>query len=64
VTVGEPSVADMLAEVERELKARAFVYPRLIGSGKLSQAAATRQTARMQAVADHLRRETQKGNLL
>jgi hypothetical protein len=40
------------------------VYPRLIGSGKLSQAAATRQTARMQAVADHLRRETQKGNLL
>ena len=53
-------IDDEIAEIEREFKARAYVYPRLIASRKLSPVKASRQVAvltatleRLKAVADN-----------
>jgi hypothetical protein len=43
-------------EVEREIALRRRVYPRWIESGRLTQSAADRQIAVMQAVLETLRR--------
>lgn len=48
-------VTAQLAEVEREITLRRRVYPRWIATGRLSQAAADRQIAMMEAVAMTLR---------
>jgi hypothetical protein len=45
VTIGE-----MIAEVDRELRLRARVYPALIANKKLTQKMADRQTETMRAV--------------
>lgn len=45
-----PSKADMLAEIDRELKMRAEVYPRLVFTKKLRQHQADRQVEIMQAI--------------
>lgn len=45
---------DQIAEVDRELRQRDWVYPKLIASGKLTTSAAERQLARMRAVRDSL----------
>lgn len=44
--------AEKRAELKRELRARAHVYPRLIASGRVAQATADRQTAILQAILD------------
>ncbi|HEY2623259.1 MAG TPA: hypothetical protein VGI53_07420 [Dyella sp.] len=51
------TVADMLAEVERELAVRRQVYPRLIAERGMVQAKADRQIAVLEALAVHLRAE-------
>lgn len=43
------TVADEIAELERELKMRHQVYPRRVASGMLSQAKADRQIAVLEA---------------
>jgi hypothetical protein len=48
------SLKDMIAELRRELRHRRTVYPSLIKRGALSEAAADRQNARLQAVLDVL----------
>ena len=48
-------VTAQLAEVEREIALRRRVYPRWIQAGRLSQTAADRQIATMEAVAATLR---------
>ncbi|MDE4909926.1 hypothetical protein PQI07_04320 [Methylobacterium sp. 092160098-2] len=42
---------------EREVRQRQQVYPRLVGSSRMTQAFADRQTALMQAIARKLRAE-------
>lgn len=51
---GPPSITDQIACVRRELAMRANVYPKWIESGRLKEADATRERARMQAVHDSL----------
>jgi hypothetical protein len=41
---------EKLTEIRRELKHRHFVYPKLIGSGRLTQQAADKQVAIMTAI--------------
>jgi hypothetical protein len=48
--------AAQLAEVEREVALRRRVYPRWVADGRMKQAAADRQIATMEAVAETLRR--------
>lgn len=43
-------LAAQVAEVERELRQRERVYPRLVADKRMTQAAADRQTAVMRAV--------------
>ena len=45
---------DMIAEMRRELLYRQIAYPSLIKRGALTQAAADRQKARLQAALDVL----------
>jgi hypothetical protein len=45
---------DMIAELRRELRYRQITYPSLIKRGALTEAAADRQNARLQAVLDVL----------
>jgi hypothetical protein len=45
---------DMIAELRRELRYRQIAYPSLIKRGALTQAAADRQKARLQAALDVL----------
>lgn len=49
------SNAEKLREALREIRQRENVYPRLVAAKKLSQAAADRQIAIMQAIADDYR---------
>lgn len=44
-----------IACVERELRMRRRVYPRLVADGRMAEADATRETWEMQAVLDTLR---------
>lgn len=53
-TIEDVCLADMLAEVTRELAQRERVYPRLVEAGKLSQADADRQMLCMRAVETYL----------
>lgn len=64
VAAEEITLADQLAEVERELKARVFLYPRMVKDGKLTQNMADTRLRRMEAVARTLRQMTQRGGLL
>ena len=43
---------EKLAEIRRELGQRHFVYPKLIGAGKLTQQTADRQVAIMSQIRD------------
>lgn len=54
---------DKLKEVERELRQRDRVYPRLIRSGKLKPDTAARQIRVMRAVADDYRDKVKEGPL-
>lgn len=54
------TVDDMIAEIERELKQRSRVYPRLVSSGKLAKDRADRQVKVMRAVRAHLIAEKRK----
>jgi hypothetical protein len=49
------TIEDMLAEVDRELAMRRRVYPRFVAEGKMTQAAADTQLARLEAIREHLR---------
>ena len=49
---------DMLAEVDRELKMRQRVYPRLVDQGKLDPVTADRQLLTMAAIRERLVNET------
>jgi hypothetical protein len=50
-----PTLADQIAEIERELKMRRSAYPRLIAESKLSKDRADRQLAVMEAALSTLR---------
>lgn len=50
--------------VTRELGMRARVYPRWVASGKMTQAAADKETAAMQAVLDTLTALAAKDRLI
>ena len=49
------SVAEMIAEIEREIRMRESVYPRWVAAKKLSQAKADRQIAVMRAAVERLK---------
>lgn len=51
------TVAEMLAEVRRELRLRASVYPRQVATGRLKQDKADRQIAILEALARKLEAE-------
>lgn len=51
----KPTVGQQIAELERELKMRAQVYPKLIGARKLSQKAADWQVACMKSAIETLK---------
>lgn len=57
------SMHEKLKEIERELAQRRRVYPRLIDSGKMSRAAADRQTAVLEAIRDDYRRKAEEERL-
>jgi hypothetical protein len=44
------TIAEMIREVEREISLRRRVYPRWVAQGRLTQAAADKQIAIMEAV--------------
>ncbi len=47
--------ADKVAELEREIKARWQVYPRLVSAGKISQRQMNHRVAVMIAIRDEIR---------
>lgn len=47
-------LSDQIAEVERELRQRDRVYPRLIGKGQLTQQRAEQQVRALRAALDSL----------
>lgn len=47
---GTITIAQQIDEVERELKQRAAVYPRLVDARRMTQGRADLQVARMRAV--------------
>ena len=49
-----PTLAQQIAEVERELRQRAHVYPRQIDAGKMTRSKADWHTTVMTAVRDTL----------
>ena len=49
------ALADMIAEIEREIRLRRAVYPHWVRDGRLKQAAADIQMRRLQAAADRLK---------
>lgn len=58
------AAAEKLEAVEREIKQRRRVYPRLVDQGKMTQAFADRQIAIMEAIADDYRRDVEGDRLL
>lgn len=58
------SLAEQIAEVKRELSLRAFVYPKLIASGKLAQRDAVQRELRLNAVLETLLDLQRKERLL
>ncbi|WP_159728325.1 hypothetical protein [Methylosinus sp. Ce-a6] len=57
------SASEKLKEVEREIAQRRRVYPRLIGAGKMSRAAADRQIAILEAIRDDYRSKADEERL-
>lgn len=57
------SKADKLAAVEREIKQRKRVYPRLIAQGKMTDGFAAAQIAVMEAIADDYREPARQGDM-
>jgi hypothetical protein len=51
----EPSLAEQIAELDRELRLRNRVYPRLVADGRLSEATANRHTRALRAALRTLR---------
>ena len=49
------TIDEQIAEVERELKMRAAVYPRWIANGNLKESTAARHVAAMRAVLETLK---------
>lgn len=58
------SIEDQVACVERELRQRARVYPRLVEQGKMTINQSRLETARMEAVRDTLQDLAAKGRLI
>jgi hypothetical protein len=50
ISPADISIADQIAAVEREIKMREHVYPRRVADGKMKQATADAEIARMRAV--------------
>jgi hypothetical protein len=50
----KPTLTEAIAELHRELTLRLRVYPGWVQNGKLSEAAAARQVARLEAAIDYL----------
>jgi antibiotic biosynthesis monooxygenase (ABM) superfamily enzyme len=50
----KPTLTEAIAELHRELTLRQRVYPGWVQSGKLSEAAAARQVARLEAAIAYL----------
>lgn len=50
------SIDEQIAEVERELKMRGFVYRQRVAAGKLSQKKADEQIAAMEAALETLKK--------
>lgn len=63
MTVKVYSNAEKLAEVEREIKQRQRVYPRLIAQDKLRKATADKQMEIMCAIAVDYRNKVKEGPL-
>lgn len=64
MTDGAVTILDELDCVEREVRMRERTYPRWVASGKMTQAQATREIARMKAVRARLRSAAASGQLL
>jgi len=54
----EPTLAEMIAEAERELAMRRRVYPRWVEAGRMKQHHAERRIEMMAAIAEFLRKAT------
>lgn len=63
MTIKVFSNADKLAEVEREIKQRQRVYPRLVAKGTLRQATADKQLEIMCDIARDYRNKVKEGPL-
>jgi hypothetical protein len=61
--VNEFTVAEKLRSIERELRLRQRVYPRLIARGEMSEANAQREIAVLEAIAADYRRHRDTGDL-
>lgn len=57
-------ILQQIEAVDREIRMRRRVYPRWVGAGKMSQQKADHEIACMEAVAETLMRERDKGRLL
>jgi len=64
VSAPQIPIADQIACVERELRQRARVYPRLVEGGRMTPNKARQETATMQAVLETLQGIEQKGRLI
>lgn len=58
------TIQDQIACIERELRQRARAYPRWVEAGRMTQAKADLETARMAAVLETLRGIEQGGRLI
>ena len=55
-----PTLDELLACIEREVKLRRRVYPRRVADGRMTQALAEKEIRRMENVADYLRDQKEK----
>jgi hypothetical protein len=58
------SIDDQVEAARREVRQRERVYPRFIANGKMTQAAADREVARMKAIVKTLEDVAAAGRLL
>jgi len=58
------SIEDQVACVEREIRQRARVYPRWVEAGRMTQAKADLENARMAAVLETLQEKAKEGRLI
>jgi len=56
----EVSIEDKISEIERELRMRWHVYPRMVEQGKMNQQDADRKTLVLSAILEDLQRYQQK----